>query len=318
MRVGVIGVGAMGKNHLRVYSEMRGVRDIFAFDVDKKATKEIQDPEVSKSSSLEALLDDVDAVSICVPTAYHYDLAVRVAEAGVHCLIEKPMTLTANEGAQLVKSLDDADVIVGVGFVERFNPIVDEIARIARNPHFIEFKRHNPASARVTDSTVVQDLMIHDIDILFNVLLKDQEYHLWSVGDANVCKTLATTNGTYAELSASRKACKKVRSVYVELEECTIEGDFMSQEVYTYRKGGRFGFEGGRYSQESVIEKVLVNKNEPLKVELKTFLDCVRKRKPFPVPPQEALRSQMICEDIGRQIASNDFLCRTSNTLRRS
>ena len=303
MRVGVIGIGAMGKNHLRVYSEMRGVRDIYAFDVDKKATQEIQDPEVIVSPSLEDLLDNVDAVSICVPTAYHYDVAVRVAEAGVHCLIEKPMTLTANEGAELVTRLLNADVIVGVGFVERFNPIVDEIARISRNPHIIEFKRHNPASARVTDSTVIQDLMIHDIDILFNVLLKEQAYHLYSVGDAHVCKALVTTNGTYAELSASRKACKKARSIYVELEDCTIEGDFMSQEIYTYRKGGRFGLEGGRYSQESIIEKVLVNKNEPLKVELRTFLDCVRKRKPFPVSPHDALRSQMICEDIGRQIA---------------
>src|SRR5660397_294126 len=91
MRVGVIGVGAMGKNHLRVYSEMRGVRDIYAFDMDKKATQEIHDPEVIVSPSLEDLLDNVDAVSICVPTAYHYEVAVRVAEAGVHCLIEKPM-----------------------------------------------------------------------------------------------------------------------------------------------------------------------------------------------------------------------------------
>lgn len=303
MRVGVIGVGAMGKNHLRVYSEMRGVRDICAFDMDKKATQEIHDPEVIVSPSLEDLLDNVDAVSICVPTAYHYEVAVRVAEAGVHCLIEKPMTLTASEGAELVTRLLNADVIVGVGFVERFNPIVDEIVRISRHPHFIEFKRHNPTSSRVTDSTVIQDLMIHDIDILFNVLLKEQAYHLYSVGDAHVCKALVTTNGTYAELSASRKACKKVRSIYIELEDCTVEGDFMSQEVYTYRKGGRFGLEGGRYSQESIIEKVLVNKNEPLKVELRTFLDCVRKRKPFPVSPHDALRSQMICEDIGRQIA---------------
>jgi predicted dehydrogenase len=303
MRVGVIGIGAMGKNHLRVYSEIRGVKEIHAFDMDQKVTQEIQDPEVIVHPSLEALLDNVDVVSICVPTAYHYEVAVRAAEAGVHCLIEKPMTLTANEGAQLVARLLNADVIVGIGFVERFNPIVDEIVHMCHDPHFIELRRHNPASARVTDSTVIQDLMIHDIDILFNVLLKERAYHLHSVGDANVCKALVTTNGTYAELSASRKACKKVRSIYLELEDCTIEGDFMSQEVYTYRKGGRFGLEGGRYSQETVIEKVLVNKTEPLKVELRTFLDCARKRTSFPVAPHDALRSQMICEDIGRQIA---------------
>ncbi len=303
MKVGVIGIGSMGKNHLRAYSEIRGVKEIYAFDVNEKATQGIVDPEVIVNPSLKALLDNVDAVSICVPTAYHYKVAERVVEAGVHALIEKPMTLTANEGAQLVARLLHADVVVGVGFVERFNPIVDEIMHICRDPHFVEFRRHNPTSSRVTDSTVIQDLMIHDIDILFNVLLKEQAYRLHSVGDANVCKALVTTNGTYAELSASRKACKKVRSIYIELEDCTIEGDFMSQEVYTYRKGGSFGLEGGRYSQESIIEKVLVNKIEPLKVELRTFLDCARNRTPFPVTPQDALRSQMICEEIGRQIA---------------
>ncbi|MGZ4846219.1 MAG: Gfo/Idh/MocA family protein [Halobacteriota archaeon] len=302
MKVGVIGVGVMGKNHLRVYSEMRGVREIYAFDADEKATQQIRDPEVVVSPSLDSLLDDVDVVSVCVPTAYHYDVAVRVADAGVHCLIEKPMTLTVSEGGQLATRLQNADVIVGVGFVERFNPIIGEIVGMADSPHFIEFKRHNPASSRVADSTVAQDLMIHDIDILFNVLLKKQSYQLYCVGDTNVCKALVKTNGTYAELSASRKACKKVRSIYIELEDCTIEGDFMSQEVYTYRKGGRFGLEGGRYSQENIIEKVLVNKNEPLKEELRTFLDCVRKQVPFPVNPEEALRNQQICEDIGREI----------------
>jgi len=303
MRVGVAGVGVMGRNHLRVYSEMRGVSELHAFDVSREAMRDLSDPEIIVSRSLEELLARVDAVSICVPTADHFDVAMRAIDGGVHCLIEKPMTLKAQQGAQLIDRVSNADLVVGVGFVERFNPIVKEIAQLCHEPILIEFKRHNPASARVTDSSVVEDLMIHDIDILFNVFLKERPYHLYSVGNSNVCKALVTANGTCAELSASRKACKKVRSMYVELEDCTIEGDFMTQEVYTYRKGGRFGLNGGRYAQENVIEKVLVNKVEPLKVELKTFLDCVRRQEPFPASPREALHNLRICEEIGRKIA---------------
>jgi predicted dehydrogenase len=305
MNVGVAGVGVMGRNHLRVYSEIRGVSEVHAFDLSEKATRHLSDPEIIVSHSLEELLARVDAVSICVPTAGHFDVAVRAIDAGVHCLIEKPMTLSAQEAIQLIDHIvnSDRDLVVGVGFVERFNPIVNEIAQMSHEPHLIEFKRHNPASSRVADSSVVQDLMIHDIDILFNVFLLERPYRLCGVGNPDVCKALVTANGTYAELSASRKACKKVRSMYVEMQDCTIEGDFMTQEVFTYRKGGRFGLEGGRYAQENVIEKVLVNKVEPLKVELKTFLDCVRRQEPFPASPIEALRNLKICEDIGSQIA---------------
>ncbi|MGA7076619.1 MAG: Gfo/Idh/MocA family oxidoreductase, partial [Halobacteriota archaeon] len=243
MRVGVAGVGVMGRNHLRVYSEMRGVTELHAFDVSEEATRDLSDPEIIVSRSLEELLTRVDAVSICVPTADHFDVAMRAIDKGVHSLIEKPMTLSAQQGAQLIDRVSNADpdLVVGVGFVERFNPIVKEIAPLCHEPHLIEFKRHNPASSRVTDSSVIQDLMIHDIDILFNVFLKERPYDLYSVGNSNVCKALITANGTCAELSASRKACKKIRSMYVELEDFTIEGDFMTQEVYTYRKGGHFG-----------------------------------------------------------------------------
>jgi predicted dehydrogenase len=305
MNVGVAGVGVMGRNHLRVYSEIRGVSEVHAFDVSENATRRLSDPEIIVSHSLEELLARVDAVSICVPTASHFDVAMRAIDAGLDCLIEKPMTVSAQQGAQLIDHISkaDGDLVVGVGFVERFNPIVNEIAQLSDQPHLIEFKRHNPASSRVADSSVVHDLMIHDIDILFNVFLKERPYRLCSVGNPDVCKALVAANGTYAELSASRKACKKVRSMYVEMQDCTVEGDFMTQEVFIYRKGGRFGLDGGRYAQENVIEKVLVNKVEPLKVELKTFLDCVRKREPFPASPLEALRNLKICEDIGSKIA---------------
>lgn len=99
-------------------------------------------------------------------------------------------------------------------------------------------------------------------------------------------------------LSASRKASKKIRTVYIEEEEFTIEGDFMNQEIYVYRKPERYGIENERYTQENIIEKVLVNKVEPLQKELKTFINCIMTGAEYPVTPGQALRNLRICEEI--------------------
>jgi hypothetical protein len=178
-----------------------------------------------------------------------------------------------------------------------FNPIVDEIRRITRQPLYVELKRHNPASNRVTDSSVVEDLMIHDIDIIFNVLFGG-EHSLSSVGSSDLCTTLIRMGSVPVVLSASRKAAKKIRSIYIEEEDCTIEGNFMTQEITVYRRPGQFAVENQRYTQESVIETVMVNKVEPLKLELSTFLACARSGKPFPVTPEQAVRNLEICEEI--------------------
>ena len=104
--------------------------------------------------------------------------------------------------------------------------------------------------------------------------------------------------GCPLSLSASRKASKKIRMIYIEEEDFTVEGDFMSQEVTIYRKPGRYQFENERYVQENIIEKVMVNKIEPLKVELATFIDCARKHAPFPVTPEQAIRNLEVSEVI--------------------
>jgi len=211
------------------------------------------------------------------------------------------MTSTLKEGEALLDLCGKGDVTVGVGHIERFNPIVEEIRRIAERPDYISMMRHNPASTRITDASVVEDLMIHDIDIVFNVLFRGVDsYRIYSGGTGNFCQAMAIFGHSVAAISASRLACKKIRTMYIENEEFTTEGDFMAQEVYVYRKPGKYGLENERYLQENIIEKVLVNKVEPLKVELKAFVDCARTGKSFPVTPQEALKNLRICEEIKR------------------
>jgi predicted dehydrogenase len=207
--------------------------------------------------------------------------------------------LTVEQGEQLVRIIEGKEMVVGVGHIERFNPIVAEMTKIAQRPDYVAIKRHNPTSSRITDASVVEDLMIHDIDIAFNVLFKDEsDYKIYSAGSANVCEAIAAFPGSVVSISASRLSSKKFRTFYIESEDFTAEGDFMTQEVYIYRKPEKYGVENERYMQENIIEKVLVNKVEPLKVELKTFLDCVKSKTSFPVTPQGALRNLQICEQI--------------------
>lgn len=300
MDVGVIGVGMMGRNHARVYAELRAVDRLLVHDVNRKAADEMGRMHGAiVCDTVEDILQEADAVSICVPTPHHLKVAAAAAEAGVHMLIEKPICATASEGKALEKMLP-RDLTVGIGHIERFNPIVAEIQKIAKNPLYVEMKRHNPASSRVTGSSVVEDLMIHDVDIALHAFFDGRQCSLHSIGTEDLAAVLMRCDSTDVYLSASRKSSKKIRMCYVEEEDFTVEGDFMTQEIFVYRKPGRYSVDAERYVQENIIEKVLVNKVEPLKVELKTFLECAGTGKPFPITPAQAIRNLEVCEEIAR------------------
>ena len=304
MDAGVIGTGVMGRNHVRVYSELKEVGTTYVYDLNTKAAEEVAattGAEVCRS--MEELLAKAECVSVCVPTPYHFKTAGEVIAAGVHTLIEKPLCLTSRECEQLIGQIPEG-LTVGVGHIERFNPVVTEVARVVQNPLYVAFHRHNPASARVSGSSVVEDLMIHDIDVAFNVLFPEREYTLTASGTGDVAAALAAFGRTPVYLSASRRSSKKVRSVYIEEEDRTIEGDFMTQEVYVYRKPEAYGQENGLYRQENIIEKLLVNKVEPLKIELSTFLRAARDGKPFTVTPEQGLSNVRVCEAISRSLAA--------------
>ena len=297
MDVGVIGTGMMGRNHVRVYSELKQVSDLYVYDVNYEATTGVAiQNDAIPCETLVSLLDSVDAVSICVPTEHHLATAREVLHSGVHALIEKPICKTVEE-AEILRKIIPAGLVVGIGHIERFNPIVSEIRRICRNPLYVEMNRHNPSSSRISAASVVEDLMVHDIDILCHVLFSGG-YDLSAAGTEDVATALFRFGSTPAFLSASRKSSKKVRRIYIEEEELTIEGDFMTQEIFSYWKPEKYQVENERYVQENIIEKVMVNKVEPLKVELRTFLECAKQQKPFPVTPDQAIRDLQICEEI--------------------
>ncbi|HJJ41669.1 MAG TPA: Gfo/Idh/MocA family oxidoreductase [Methanocorpusculum sp.] len=297
MKVGVIGTGVMGQNHARNYADMKGIEEVVLFDVfTEAAEKTAEKLGVSTAPSIDKLLDTVDAVSICVPTQFHKDTALQVLESGVAALIEKPVCSTVAEGEFLIEHVPKG-AVVGVGHIERFNPIIPEIAKIADKPHYVSIRRHNPASARIVGTPVVEDLMIHDIDIAFNIFVNGS-YDVSACGSEDVMAALINNNGTPVCLSASRKASKKIRKITVETEDLTVEGNFMTQEIYIFRKAGVYKAEDARYVQENVVEKVMVPKVEPLKLELQTFLQCAENKTQFPISLEQGVENLRICEKI--------------------
>ncbi len=255
MDVGVIGVGAMGRNHVRIYSELKSVGSLGIYDVNAEAAKALGEKHgATVYNSIGDLLDNADAVSVVVPTQFHSKVVSEVFSKKRSVLIEKPICATSDEAKRLMKTAPPG-ITVGVGHIERFNPIVAEIKKIVKNPLYFEMKRHNPASARVTGSSVVEDLMIHDIDILLNEFFPEP-CDIHSVGNNDVMSVLMNCNNIPVVLSASRKASKKIRLFYVEDEDFTIEGDFMSQEVTIHRKPGQYQIEAatvcaGEHHRES-------------------------------------------------------------------
>ena len=297
MDVGVIGTGMMGRNHVRIYSELKPVQSLFVYDVNQDQARIVAEQNNAEvAGSIQELLKNVDAVSLCVPTPLHYQSAQEIITTGMNTLIEKPICLTSTEGHELINKIPKG-TIVGVGHIERFNPIVKEISRIISNPLYVELKRHNPTSSRITASSVVEDLMIHDIDIILHSLFQDP-LEVFSRGTRDVAMALCQCGNTPVYLSASRKASKKIRMIHIEQEDITIEGDFMTQEVYIYRKPGLYSVENERYVQENIVEKVQVTKKEPLRDELLSFLDSVRTGKEFPVTPEQAVKNLEVCENI--------------------
>lgn len=302
MKIGVIGTGVMGRNHARVLSELKAVDTLSIFDINQLAAEAVARPIGAEvAESLEDLLRESEAVSICVPTQFHQQMGLKVIDHGVNFLMEKPVCQTTAEAHDLLDRVPEG-IVAGVGHIERFNPIVEEIKKIVSDPLYVEVNRHNPASFRMTTGTVVEDLMIHDIDIVTNALFAS-EPEVYARGTRDIATALLSFDSVPVYLSASRKSSKKVRRIYIEEEDCTIEGDFMTQEIYVYRKPEKYAIEADRYNQENIIEKVLVNKQEPLRQELSSFIDAVRSGAPFPITLPQGLRNLQYCEQIATKLS---------------
>lgn len=290
--VGVIGVGNMGRNHVRVYSELRGVDGILTYDPDQSVDGLCGSMQVD---SLDDVLESCDAVSICTPTADHYGHALAALRHKTPCLVEKPIS-SSFVSARALASHNDSRLI-SVGHIERFNPAVLAAADISEKPTFISVRRFNPASSR-SPSDVVHDLMIHDIDIVDHLLLDSDLTVAGAIGDRDCCSALVTGGSCVVSLSASRGGSERIRDMYIECPDCSIYCDMITQTVRVARKPTESSVSDARYHQINSVERFVVPPVEPLRAELSSFVDSVRNGSEFPVTVDQAVENMRICSEI--------------------
>lgn len=292
---GVIGAGNMGQNHIRVYSELKGVEAVVVYDPDPRARQRCP-RGVHLVSSPSDLLSVADLVSICTPTPTHKNVACLAAEMGVPFLVEKPVAGNMDD-VHMIGSLN-VPVGSGVGHTERFNLVAATAARFASRPVHMSIRRHNPGSARITDTSVVQDLMIHDIDLVRHMFFDRDPDTVVSAVSEDVARTIMTFGESIVSLSASRASMVKVRDMVIECNDYTVTADMVSQDLYVHRRPERTVFEGGEYRQEQLMEKIVVPRVEPLRVELAEFARCVSEGDAFPVTIEQSVQNMELCARI--------------------
>lgn len=288
---GVIGFGNMGQNHARVYSELRGVEEVIVYDSDP--SKRFRGVQVA--ADLNDMLEVVDLVSICTPTPSHKDVVCHAAETGIPFLVEKPLASTLDD-ARAIGSIPTP--LAGVGHIERFNLTAATAGQLLTRPAHISIRRHNPGSARVTDTSVVHDLMIHDIDLVRHVFFDQDPDTIVSAVTPNVARTIMTFGESVVSLSASRASMVKVRDIIIECDDYTVAADMIDQSLYVYWRPDHTEFAGGEFRQEQSMEKIVVPRVEPLRAELTEFVRCVADGDAFPVTIDQAIVNMELCERI--------------------
>lgn len=281
VRAGVIGVGSMGENHARIYRELQETELVGVFDVDDDAAAAVADRYDTQALDLDELLDAVDVASIAVPTAFHYDMATRCIQENVDILVEKPFVEDSEEGRDLIKQAEANDVTIQVGHVERFNPVVSAVQGLIEDADVISIsaRRLGPPPERDIEDTAVMDLMIHDVDVILDLVDDDLwTYDAVSAADGRYATaSLAFESGIVGNLTASRVTQKKVRELVVTARDCRVKVDYIDQTVEIYRSSTpEYLKEQGEvhYRHENFVEQVTVDRQEPLENELRAFVEA--------------------------------------------
>lgn len=313
IRAGVVGVGHMGQYHVNVYAAEIFHADLVGImDVDREKIQKVAEKygTVGYTDHRE-LLDKVDVVSIAVPTSQHYTVAKDFLEAGVHVLIEKPMTHTMEEARELFAIAKKQGVVLHIGHVERFNGAVQELKNIVEKPIFIECRRLSPFTPRIQDDGAVMDIMIHDLDIVLNLVdspLKSVQAvgaSLFSDKEDLANVQLVFESGCVANISASRVTQNKIRTLAVSQKDAYIFLDYTDQDIHIHRQASSFtslNQKEIRYRQESLIERLFVHRGNPLKLEILHFLDCAMNGADRVVSVEDELRSLDVALQVVRQL----------------
>lgn len=332
-RVAVIGTGSLGKEHARIYAEMAAAGEVQfsgVLDASAEAARSVADRfGVPAFANLAAAADAADAFSIVTPTSTHFAIARELLQRGRHVLVEKPMTDNAADATALVELARERGVVLLVGHVERFNPIFPRLQEAAPVPRFIEAHRLSPYPARSTDIGVVLDLMIHDLDIIL-AFVNSPVVAVDAVGIAVLSRSedianarLRFANGCIANLTASRVSAERLRKIRVfsgGAKPAYVSLDYRAQSGYILRLARSDEKESSllkklllardasivvEYAGRRIVrEPVPITREEPLKLELRHFVGCLRAEGTPLVTGESAKRALDLAFTITQQIAS--------------
>ena len=316
VRVGVVGAGKMGSNHLRIYGGLKGVELVGVVDADADCALHAAERHGCRVfASAREMAGEIDAASIAVPSTLHADVAGPLLERGVHCLVEKPLATTEADCEALIAAAESSGAVLLVGHVERFNPVVRQLGVILRGNvvHAVDVRRMSALSARITDVDVVADLMIHDLDVVLSLLGTDVTdvfaQGVSNAGDAGhdyVTATLMFAGGSMATLTASRITHNKIRELNVTADIGFITASYLTQELLIHsqaRTSGSTGDGGSSYVLDLAIERVLIRPGEPLDVEIRHFIDAVRGESAPLVSGRDGLNAMRFVWEIQRLLA---------------
>jgi predicted dehydrogenase len=341
VRVAVLGVGSLGKEHARIFAELArlGVCEFAGvYDVNAEAARMHAGKHgVRAFASVEEAAAAADALTLVTPTVTHAALARPLLVRGRHLLIEKPMADNAAEATELVELAAQHRVVLQVGHVERFNPVFSYLEKVAQHPRFIECHRLSPYPARSTDIGVVLDLMIHDLDVVLAfvksplVSVEGVGIPVLSTSEDIANARLRFANGCVANLTASRISPERMRKIRVFSagpEPTYISLDYRAQEGYVYRLAHSDEAESSLLkkllsAKDSAIvsefagrrivrEPVPIAKEEPLRLELAHFIECVQERQTPKVTGEQARVALEVAFEVTRQIRDAERALRAS------
>lgn len=312
LRIGVFGVGHLGKFHLNNWKEINDVIIEGFFDPeDKNAIPVIEKYKIRRFENAEELMDNCDAVDIVAPTPFHFQLCEMALRKGKHVFVEKPLTNTMEEARELVKLAKESNLKFQVGHVERFNPAFLSLDKTALNPMFIEVHRLAQFNPRGTDVSVILDLMIHDIDIILNIVKSNVSY-ISANGVAVMSDTpdianvrIEFDNGCVANLTSSRISLKKMRKMRLFQKDAYIGIDFLEKKTEVIKidaPGDKnvftFDIETNHGTKTIAISNPAIEEVNAIKMELETFKDAILNNKETPVTVIDGFRAMEVAHKI--------------------
>jgi predicted dehydrogenase len=299
IKVGVIGIGHLGSIHAKLYKEIETCSLAAVCDIDKTHLREVSGSlNVPGYTDYQELFDKVEAVSVTVPTNLHYKIAADLLKHKIHSLVEKPFTTNLKEADSLIKIAKKNKLVLQVGHIERFNSAFSATKKVIHNPQFIECHRLSPFPHRSLDVGAVLDIMIHDIDIVLG-LVQSKIKKIESVG-VNILTQfedianarITFQNGCITNLTASRVSDELMRRIRIFQEGTYISLDYKEAKASIYKKSGL----------KIIKEDLPIEKEEPLRKELESFLDCVANQKEPLVSGPIARQALAVALEIQEQI----------------